>query len=348
MTAVLPPGPFPPRSLEEDGAVDLAVRLWTDLFPPGWLAGEGRVLLEHRLASAVDAGEWERAALLQAAFLDSWPLAAGVESAGLAWRAHADPRALVIIARAALVVQLARGWGSLPGAPWCLPDAAWVRERLGGEPFVVQARAHNDGSAELAQLLGCELRGQPGTPDGVLDVAAQDLVSQRAQLAGSLSRGELQAVLVRGEPTPSAASQLALGELRLEGSHQRAVERFGLSALELDPSSAGQDWSWEDDGLLDAPSPGRPGPVLVACCEGRFIPGPPSALRAGRPQRVGVLLWDAPVRPVMVAPVAVAVANALDGVRDSAAVAASLGGPLDQVQLILEELLALGAVSASG
>jgi hypothetical protein len=61
---------------------------------------------------------------------------------------------------------------------------------------------------------------------------------------------------------------------------------------------------------------------------------------------VGWLLWDAAVRPVMVAPVAVAVLGALDGERDSQAIATLLKGPPELVQEVLDELVHLGAATA--
>ncbi len=265
-----------------------------------FLAGQGRLLLEQRLALAVDGAEWERAAILCSALLDCWPLAAAVEDARQRWEEHRPASALAVLTRAAEVTRLALGQ----------PEEA--------EPEVL--------------------------PSGVRELPIEDLVAQRGGLACALARGELRAVLVRGPVPDDPTVQLALGELRLEGSHQRALERFGLPGLELDPREAWDPPGWQ--GVLVESSPGRPGPVLVSRCHGRFLPGPLGSLAAGLPQRVGYLLWESPVRPVAVAPVAVAVLRALDGQRDSAAVAELLGGPPDQVQLVLDELVALGAASA--
>jgi hypothetical protein len=266
-----------------------------------------RERLEQRLALAVDGGRWELAAAYAAALVDSWPVLAALEQARQRWRSERDPAALVILARADELQRLARGEELDEHAP--LPG-------------------------ERASL-----------PPGVERVAVEELSGRRARLARALARGVLRAVLVGGR-AEGPEQQLALGELRLEGSHQRMVERFGLQALELSAEQAAEDWRWGGRDGLGSPSPGQPGPVLVAACQGRFLPGPPSALRAGRPQRVGWLLWDAPVRPIMVAPVAVAVLSALDGTRDTHAIAELLRGPVEGVGEVLDELVALGAATA--
>ncbi len=323
MSAELPPGLFPPSVTSDDGLPDLAARLWRSFFDPAWMAMDGRARLEDRLALAVDGAEWERAAELLAAFVDTWPLSASIAEAGCAWRDQADLRALCIIARTAEVVRLALGWDLLDDGCWLVPPASWLR------------RGESAGSLLPSTL-----------PASVQRVAATELAAQRARLASALALGELSAVLVDGEPPADAATQLALGELRLEGSHQVLVERYGLAAVRVPRECVDRARRWQDEDLLDTPLPGTPGPVLTARCQGRFMPGPHSAVRAGRPQRVGYLLWDAPVRPVMVAPVAVAVLQVLDGVRDTTAVAEALGGPRDQVQAILDELVAMGAATA--
>jgi len=348
MSVLLPPGPFPPRSLSEGPDIDLAVHLWRSFFQREWLAGEGRGKLEQRLALAVDAGDWARADELLTAFVDSWPLAAGIADAGEAWRADALPAALEIIARAADLVRLALDWSSLPDGRWVMPDEPWIRSQLEQRNLELQARGHGDGAAKLAALLDCSCGGVPEPPTGIERVSADRLASERARLGGALARGELRGVLVHGVVGDDPQAQLALGELRLEGSHQRLLERFGAVAAAVSNAGGGVLLRWGDDGLLASAPAATGGSVLAACCQGRFLPGPPSALRTGRPQRVGYLLWDALVAPLMVAPVAVAVLCALDGQRDAAAVAELLGGPVDQVRSIMDELVALGAASSVG
>ncbi len=332
MSAIRPLMPFPPRSLDEPDGVDLAVRLWRECFGRSFLSGPARVLLEQRLALAVDAADWDRAALLLEAFIDSWALAATVEDAGEAWREGAAAAALAVLARASEVVRLARGWASLPHGPWCLPDDRWL-----------EAQVANLTVAPAVETLRW---GEGRLPAGVRAVKSEQLVPRRSELARALARGEIRAVLVRGAVPEVAQAQLALGELRLEGSHQRALERFGLAGSELDPHGARLLPSWAD--ALGPAAAGVSGPRLRARCEGRFLPGPITALAAGRPQRVGYLLWDGPVRALAVAPVAVAVLHVIDGQRDTDAVASQLGGPPDQVQEILDELVGLGAASAVG
>lgn len=348
MITILPPAPFPPRSLDEGDGVDLAVRLWNDAFQRAWIAGAARELLEQRLALAVDGGEWERAALLQAALVDTWPVAAALEDAGRRWRAQLEPAALAITCRAAELVRLARGWAPMLDGHGCLPDPAWLRAQAPDDGCVVRTRCPGDGSSSVAQALGLPSPGAPPQLAGVEVLTAEQAVAQRARLAGSLARGELRAVVVHRSVPSTPQVQLALGEFRLEGSHQGLLERYGLAGLDLDVAAAGSGCAWEDEGVLSPHRAGEPGLVLRPCCEGRFLPGPTSAIRAGRPQRVGYMLWDAPVRPVAVAPVAVVVLNALDGQRDTPALAELLGGPIDQVQEVLDELVLLGAATAAG
>lgn len=224
-------------------------------------------------------------------------------------------------------------------------DRRW-REQRDPAALVILARAD-----ELLHIARGDDPSVARPSGGVRDrpgleiLPAAQLVEQRARLGRALARGELRAVSVQGQ-AETPAQQLALGELRLEGSHQRLVERFGPTALDIPVEQASGDWRWDADGVLGAAPAGEPGSVLVPTCLGRFLPGPPSALRAGRPERVGWLLWDAAVRPVMVAPVAVAVLGALDGERDSQAIATLLKGPPELVQEVLDELVHLGAATA--
>lgn len=344
MTTVLPCAPFPPTSAEQPGEVDLAVRLWDRFFNQAWLSGPARDALEQRLALAVDGARWDRAAALLRALLDCWPLAATVTGARDRWLDQRDALALAQLARTAEILGLAQGWEALPAGPWCRPDHAWVRREVGGEPSRLVRRCLADGAPELVRALGLPLEPEPGLPQGLALQPAATLAEHRAALARSLCAGRLRAVVVQGEPLDAAAHQLALGELRLEGSHQRAMERFGLAGLELAPDAALPPWT---ERLEPAPS-GVGGAVLRSLAAGRFMPGPVGALASGRPQRVGYLLWAGPHPPVAVAPVAVAVLQALDGVRDAFAVAQVLGGPPDQVGLVLDELVRLGAASAVG
>jgi hypothetical protein len=341
MTTVLPFAPFPPTAVERPGTVDLAARLQDRFFCAAWLGEPARMALEQRLALAVDGARWGRAAALLRALLDCWPLAATVEAARQGWLDRRDPVALARLARVAEIVRQAQGWEALPAGPWCLPDPAWIRAEVGALSVRVSPRCPADGAQAVAEAIGTPLEAEPDLPQGLSLQPAASLAEHRAALGRSLSEGRLGAVLIQGEHPDDAASQLALGELRLEGSHQHAVERFGLAGLELEPDGPLPAW----DQALAPATPGAGGAVLRAVASGRFLPGPVGALAAGRPQRVGYLLWAGPHPPVPVAPVAVAVLQALDGVRDTTAVAQVLGGPIDQVALVLDELVRLGAAT---
>jgi hypothetical protein len=336
---LLPPAPFPPQATERPGEVDLAVRLWDGFFTAAWLGGPARVRLEERLALAVDGASWERAAALLGCLLDCWPCAALIDGAREAWDEQRAPWALATLARVAELVRQAQAWDGLSAGPWCLPDAAWVRSQLPGAAAWLQRRCTADGAATLATALGIPLRGRPEDPEGLALVDAGDLPRCRAQLGAALARGRQRAVLLQGPLPPGPDAALALGEFRLEGSHQRVFEAFGLAGLQLEPDTPPAPWA----ASLTAPPAGRPGPVLRAKAAGRFLPGPAGALAQGRPQRVGFLLWEGPHPPLAVAPVAVAVLQSLDGQRDATAVAEALRGPVDQVQLIMDELIGLGA-----
>jgi hypothetical protein len=344
MSTVLPPAPFPPLVDESPDVVDLAVRLRRAFFTRSWLGGPARESLEQRLALAVDGARWERAAVMLRALLDCWPLAASVDDAWQAWRGQRSPLALAQLARVAEILRLAQGWDALPLGPWCSPDATWIRAQVGAGATRVRRRCVADGGARVCRALGLPLEPEPALPPGLARQASASLPEHRAALARDLAAGDLRAVWVQGPPPEDPAGRLALGELRLEGSHQRALERFGLAGLELAPDGPLPAWHRS----LSPPSPGVAGPVLKAVASGRFLPGPEGALVAGQPQRVGYLLWSGPHAPVPVAPVAVAVLQALDGSADAAALAERLGGPVEQVGLVLDDLVRLGAASALG
>jgi len=341
VSSLLPPGPFPPlASGEGEGErVDLAVRLQREFFQEAWLAGEGRRRLERRLALAVDLCRWPRAADLLQAWLDSWPLAQLVEPALAAWQARPAAGPLAQLQRVSELVRLAWGWRALPGTPWCLPAPGWVRQQA-PEALEIQARSQGDGALELGADLSLPVRGVAALPAGLGLVRGEELVSRRAQLCRALAQGRLQAVRVQPPIPELPEAGLALGELRLEGQRQASYERWGEAGLRVRGEA-----SWDES--LESHAAGQAGAVLRATCEGRFLPGPPGRLRQGDVQRVGYLLWRASLRPVAVHPVAVVVLQALDGVKDPAALAQQLGAPPERLRELLAELLALGAATAA-
>ncbi|MCB9781024.1 MAG: hypothetical protein H6742_20815 [Alphaproteobacteria bacterium] len=340
---LLPLGPFPPwgRALPADGVLDLGALLRDQLLARGVLSGPARQALQARFAQALEAGDLPRAADLLGLWLDTWPLAAAIEQARAEWTAAPSAEALAIIERAAACVLDGFGWRRIPGTPWPCPPDEWIVAQTEGRTVRLSGRGEADGAVLVSAALGVPVSGEedPGLPV-VRSVDGLALVGERSALARALVTGEAAAVRLTSPPPPSPAAALALGELRMEGPHQRAYERWGPAGLRVEGEA-----HWEE--LLEDADAGEAGAVLMPLAEGLLAPGPASALRRGRVDTVGFLLWDAPFRPVAVHPVAVHVLRALDGERDAAAVAAAVQGPPDQVAQVLAELVRVGAATAA-
>jgi len=334
---VLPPGPFPPREPQQAADQDLAIRLRA-LFSLSGLE-RARPLLERRLSLAVDSQRFDQAAELLRAWLDSWPIAGMLPRAWSDWDRQPNGASLALLARAAELLRAAHGWQALPAGPWCQPDEAWLRREVGEGPWQIVRRAPGDGAERTAQDLGAALCGQRCDPETLLALPGDQLAGRRAELGRALARGQLLALRFTSPVPEDPASQLALGEVRMEGRSQAAYEAWGAAGLGLE-----QVPDWDVD-LQPAPA-GQAGERLRARCEGRFLPGPPGALAQGSLQRVGYLLWHGPHRPLAVHPAAVALLHLLDGQRDAQALAMELGAPLEAVREILGELVGLGAASA--
>lgn len=336
---VRPPGPFPPSGPEAPLEIDLGVRVRDRLFTKAELTGATREGIKAGLAAAIEAERWEEAAELLRAFVDTWPVAALVDGAREAWTRGPEGRALAVLWRAAELVRMGHGWTALPAGGWVLPDADWLRWAGEGGGVEVQPRSEGDGAAEVARALDIEVASaQPLVLPPVIDLPGPELADRRAWVCGALARGEAAAVRFTAPVPDDPASQLALGEVRLEGDAQAAFERYGLAGLVVGRAPA-----W-DEVLGSAPA-GEPGEVLRPTCDTALLPGPPSRLARGQVQTVGWLLWPAPYRPLPVAPRAVAVLRALDGRRDRVAVAKCLGVPVEAVAPVLDELVTIGAAT---
>jgi hypothetical protein len=337
---VRPPAPFPPLGAELPGTLDLGVRLRDQLFVGAVLSGPLRQALSGRLGQAVNAGEWRGAARLLAAYLDSYPLAALLDAARLRWTDGPDPDALAVLARAGELVCLAMDWQAGPDGCWPWPSTAWIEGTIGGVGVsAVEQRDPQDGAEQLALLLG-EVPVDEGILSEVLPphatVSGERLAERREELCGWLARGDLTAVRVTGELPDDPAARLALGEIRLEGERQAALERFGLAGLR---AGSVRDWKAQLRPQATAPVHGP----LVPRCSAAVLPGTPGRLARGDASPVGWLLWNAPTAPVAVQPAAVAVLRELDGERDLAAVAGSLEAPPEAVQAVAAELCRVGA-----
>ncbi|MEC8425314.1 MAG: hypothetical protein VX000_16130, partial [Myxococcota bacterium] len=318
---VLPPAPFPPLGTEAAGTLDLGVRLRDQLFVSAAVGGPLRQALAGRLGTAVETEQWHAAARLLEAFLDSFPVASLVDAARMRWTEGPDPQALAVLARAGELVCLAMDWKAGPDGCWPWPSDAWMEGTVGTVGVsAVEQRDAQDGAELLAVLLG-EVPVQEGILAEVLPphatVSGERLAERREELCGWLARGELTAVRVTGEVPADPATLLALGEIRLEGARQAALERFGVSGLR-----AGSVVDWKEQLRPQATAPVH-GP-LVPRCEATVLPGTPSRLARGDARPVGWLLWNAPSAPVAVQPAAIAVLRELDGERDLAAIAAAL------------------------
>lgn len=337
---VRPPAPFPPLGAEQPGTLDLGVRLRDQLFVGAVLGGPLRQALSGRLGRAVEAGEWRPAARLLEAFLDSFPLAALVDAARLRWTDAPDPDALAVLARAGELVCLAMDWKAAPDGCWPWPSAAWIEGTVGSVGVsAVEQQDAEDGAEALARMLG-DVPVDEGILAEVLPphatVAGARLAERREELCGWLARGDLTAVRVTGPLPDDPATALALGEIRLEGERQAALERFGVAGLR-----AGSVRDWRGQLRPQATAPVH-GPLLPRCAAA-VLPGTPARLARGDASPVGWLLWNAPSPPVPVQSAAVAVLRELDGVRGIAEIAASLEAPPEAVEAVAAELCRVGA-----
>jgi hypothetical protein len=335
---VVPPGPFPPLGGEPQGVMDLGVRLRDQLFVGPVLRGPMRDAISGRLGRALAADEWETAGALLGAWLDTWPVGALVDEARTRWTSRPDGAALAVLGRAGELIRLAMDWGASPDGAWPWPSDAWMEGMVGTASVeAVLRRDPTDGAALVSSLFDVPL------DDGAFDdlpphavVPGSALAARRVELGCWLARDELRAVRITGPVPNEPEAALALGEIRLEGSGQSALERWGLAGLR-----AGTVPAWQS---ALGPRPVAPVVgVLAARCQVAILPGTPDRLARGESGSVGWLLWEAPTAPVPVSRPAVAVLQAFDGEKNLDEVAASLGAPLEVVREVAAELCHLGA-----
>jgi len=368
----LPPGPFPPQDPPEpdtefdldaslDGPepetemaslaeeVDLGAIFRDRLFTGHHMDGPARSALQARLGQALNAGQLDLSADLLSAWADTWSLSAMVDDANDAWCEAPDGAALGVLGRAAEVVRLALGWETTPDGPWPWPDDAALKQAAGPvDPTqdVVVRRHPADGARRLATALGLPVvDGAPLELPAHEIIDPAELVPRRAELGAALAEGRLSAVAFTATPDATPAAALALGELRLEGIAQNAVEACGLAGL-LAPDTP----AWA---LLRTPAPSEAlkvdaHTVLDAACEGALVPGPPGRLRRKEIDTVGALLWVGPHPPVWVAPVAVHVLRALDGRQPLGVLEAAMKAPPGALVEVAQELVRIGAAVQAG
>jgi len=341
-TDLLPLGPFPPRgAAEQPGRLDLGALLRDQLLARRTVEGPLRRGLQARLARALEDGQFDLAAELMAAWLDTWPVGAAVDPARSEWSAAPSATALAVLGRAAELARLALGWPLLPGSCWPRPPDAWIRSALDGRQLRFVGRGAHDHRELLAPLvdLAVEREEDPGLPP-IRIVAGARLAEEREELVRALRQGDAVAVRVDAPVPSDAATADALAALRAVGPAQRAVERFGPAGAWV----AG--WSPWSEQLEDAPT-GEPGTVLQPVADSLLSPGTPEMFTRGELADTGWLVWAAPFRPVPVSTDAVEVLRALDGQRDIAQLARAVSLPVEQVGELLDELVARGAATAA-
>ena len=169
------------------------------------------------------------------------------------------------------------------------------------------------------------------------EMAGEDLAASRAEICALASKGQIGGGLFSSPVPLEPASQLALGELRMEAAAQVAIERYGKAGL-LAPKAP-----LFEDTLGRAPS-GRVGPQLRRMCDIAQLPGTPARLRNGDARPVGWLLWNGPAKPL---PVTEPVFQLIRNIEKGPEVAAeSAGVSFEDAQNIIRELVQLGALSA--
>jgi len=300
-------------------------------------SGEIRSRLKSRLAESLQGEDWSSASTLLAALLDTWPLSAAAPRAVQTWATAADAGALAVLARVGEVTALAMDWPTLAGTPWPRPDASWLREAAQGADAVLK-RHPDDDTERVAVALGVSVQeGSFIELPTVRRVSGAELVALREELGRALARGEIAAVELSTPLPQTAAAALALGEVRLEGSHQQNVERVGLAGTLTAALPA-----WRD--VLASAPPGAPGEPLRVCCETAFLPGTPARLAEGATDTVGWLLWSESFRPVAVQPAAVAVVRAAEG-RTVAELAAGFQVPESAMTQMVATLVSAGALT---
>jgi hypothetical protein len=170
-----------------------------------------------------------------------------------------------------------------------------------------------------------------------LIMKGSELASRRAELCKDAAIGSLHAVLFSTPVPIEPASQLALGELRMEAIAQQSVERYGL------PGLFAPDAPLFEDTLGRAPA-GKKGEQLRRMCDIAQLPGTPARILNGDARPVGWLLWNGPAKPLPVADVAYQLVRHVDKGLEGAATA--VGIPITQAKSIIEDLISLGAVSS--
>lgn len=337
-TRILPPGPFPPHGEEPVGTVDLGIRVRDMMCRRDLVVGPVRRALAEHLAQAARQPERLLVALSQVELLvDTWPLGALIDDAVDRWRQGPDPAALAVLFRASEVVGAVLGWPRAVDRRWPLPDEAWMREQLPEGDAVIVPRGARDGAAAVAVALDLPVADPEWIElPAVRTVPGEGLLGAVDELVQGLTGGVFSAVRFSSVPAHDGGTQAARAALREASPLQAAYERYGDAGL-----VAGE--LVEFGSLLGKAGPGTKGERPQRTCDALILP---TLTEDGKVSAVGCLVWDGPIRPMRVNPVAVRILELLDGARDAAAVASELGAEVPIIEQAFGQLVELGAASA--
>lgn len=317
--------------------VHLGVRVRDALYRRPLFVGPVRRVLHDSVMSIPHTPERVAAALDQVrGLLDTWPLAAMVDIARKAWTEGPDADALAVLARATEVMGPVLGWPRSIDRRWPMPDMEWMQEQL--EPdvsYAVVPCGPRDGAMAVSVALDLPLApAEPLDLPERLRLPGDELATRLDEILAQADR--IAAVEWHGYLPHDSATHHAQVALRSALPRQEGFDSHGLAGL-----VAGSVPQFEQ--LLGKAPPGAHGDRLHAVAEALIVP----TLGSGDAvTEAGVLVWDAPYKPVYVHPSAVHILHQLDGRRDVDAVAAEVGSPPGLVGAVLRQLVELGAATA--
>ncbi|MCB9679055.1 MAG: hypothetical protein H6737_28395 [Alphaproteobacteria bacterium] len=334
---MLPPGPFPPSGTEPEGVIDLGIRLRDTLYRRAVLL-DARGALHSNIRMAARSPQQLLMVLPSIdAFIDTWPLAAMIEDAMVAWRGAPNPRSLAVMFRASEVIGHVLGWPRSVDRRWPLPDEAWMRRHVENRTVVVVPRGPRDGSAAAAVALNSNfVSAEPMKLPRTLVAHGDELVDRLDELLGAVRTGVAKAVDIDGWIPWDEASQAAAKALDDASATQAAYSRYGLAALVAGAAPP------FDGVLTDAPA-GEWGDEFRRTCDALVVP---TLDGEGAMSPIGVLCWDDAFRPIKVNPVAISVLEAIDDHPTPAEAAVALKAEENLVRNVLKQLVEVGAVTA--
>ena len=204
-----------------------------------------------------------------------------------------------------------------PMALTVLSRANEIIEQVGGSPLIIPA---------------------PKEIPPYREIRGEQIAELREELCRQALCGEISGVHFLTPIPIDKASQLALGELRMEASGQSSLERFGPIGL---LASSAPNWS---NCFGSAPS-GKRSDTLVLMCDLALLPSTPKRLFAGELEETAWLLWNGPARPLPIHRVVYEVLKLIPSGLDT--IPQTLGIPEPTVNQMIEELLSIGALGSA-